>query len=143
MRKVLAFAVLMIVTLTSTSCSTGSGEEIFVNRIVFSVDGIVKDFRGVQVQQAASNNLYVRAQVGSEVIEAIEFEVQKNVTGTSAVTNMIFTQNNVEFYALTGTQVTVTRNDEDRKIEGNFSGNFRTLSGTSKFISNGKFFFQY
>lgn len=143
MKKVVFFAVLVLVVFSSKSCSSGSGSEIFVNRIVFMVDGIVKDFRGVMIQQAGSNALHVRAQIGSEVIEAIEFEVQKNVTGTSAVSNMIFTQNNVEFYAFSGVQVTVTRNDEERKIEGNFSGNFRTLSGTNKFISNGTFSFQY
>lgn len=145
MKRVLFFATVALVFFTSNGCSSGSGEEIIVNQIVFFVDGFKKDLRSVTIDQTDPSVLKVRGYIGSEVIEAFEFDVTRNATGTSAINNMVFTQNNTQFYAFQGGGVfkNVTRNDSERVVKGEFGGSFRTLSGTSKIITDGRFSFRY
>lgn len=143
MKKAIVFAVLSIVFFVSNGCSTGSGEEIIVNRITFFVDGLKKDLLYVTVDQSGSDVLFIRGQIGSDVIEAFEFEVTRNLTGTAAINSMVFTQNNVQFYGMQGVYKNVTTNGEERVIRGSFSGSFRTLSGNSKIITDGTFTVRY
>jgi len=145
MKKILLFTVLSLVLFVSNGCSSGGEDNRTIQRITMVVDGLTKIFYNVTVNQSDPEFLIVRGQLGSEVIEAIDLEIRKNTTGVSAITSMIFTQNNIEYYAFAGSGVSsnVTSNGSDRVIKGNFQGNFRTLSGASKFISNGSFTINY
>jgi hypothetical protein len=145
MKKIVVFAVLLIVTFSFNGCSSGGDEGQIINRITLVVDGITKRFTYVTIDQGDADFILIRGQIGNEVIETIELEIARNVTGTSAVNSMIFTQNNIEYYAFEGSGVysNVTENGAERKLRGNFSGLFKTLSGGSKLISDGSFKVNY
>jgi len=145
MKKIFVFATLIVLSFCSSGC-TGSGAELnTINRVDFEVDGLRKDFRNIIVDASSPDMLIVRADMGGSLIETIELQILKNVTGSAAIPTIIFIQNDVIYYGINGSQMqaTVTENGAERKIKGTFAGFFRSISNSTVALNNGSFVIEY
>ncbi|MDI1255150.1 MAG: hypothetical protein PSV16_03535 [Flavobacterium sp.] len=145
MKKIILFATLSLVAFTSNGCSGSGDEATNVNRITFVVDGLTKVINYVSINASDPSLVSIYGQVGGSTIETIRIDVYKNATGTGAISEIVFTQDNVEYYSSIGNNISlnVTENGADHKIKGTFQGNFKTLSNSGKVIDNGSFKVSY
>ncbi|MGK4567594.1 hypothetical protein [Flavobacterium sp. 3HN19-14] len=144
MKKILLFAALALVAFGSTNCS-GDLENTNVNRITFVVDGFTKIINYVTITSTDPSVVSIYGQVNGSTVETIRINVYKEATGTGAIQEIVFTQDNVEYYSSIGNNVStnVTANGADHKIKGTFQGNFKSLSNSGKVIDNGSFKITY
>jgi len=146
MKKIILFTVLSLVAFTSNGCSGSGDEATTISRITLEVDGLTKVFNYITVDSSNPDLIIVHGQIGGSLIEVIEIDIYKGATGTDAISNIIFTQNDVTYYSNIGNSVgtNVQTNDSvERKLKGSFYGNFKTLSNTGKIIDNGSFTVSY
>ena len=141
MKKILMFLVLA----AALSCSSDNENTYTVNKISFYVNGLTKVFTNVTVESNSPDMLVIYGQMGGSQIETLEIDIYKSTTGTSAVSAMTFTQNDVVYYGNSGTglHTNVQENGLGRKVKGTFSGIFKTFSNNSIVLENGAFSISY